>query len=170
MQPDFLKEVWDLADVDINTDFPQGQSHLPSVDVFPTSRVHGNAKVIIHWMLIFLCLWSSFCSLSDNAFEMLLVFLRAVFDCMGTIFPLAASFAVPFPKSVHLLRKQLGLEQDKFIKYVVCPKCHNLYNFDDCYEHLHGRKVTKKCTFVQFPHHRQHFCRTKCDEPLLKDC
>ena len=96
MQPDFLKEVWDVTDEDVNADFPQGQSRLPSVDVFSltsSSRVHENAKVIVRWMLIFLCLWSSFCSLSDNAFEILLVFLRAVFDCMGTIFPLVASYS-----------------------------------------------------------------------------
>ena len=77
MQPDFLKEVWDVTDKDVNADFPQGQSRLPSVDVFSLisrSRVHENAKVIVRWMLIFLCLWSSFCSLSDNEFEILLVF------------------------------------------------------------------------------------------------
>ena len=59
--------------------------------------------------------------------------------------------------------------KDRFIKYIVCPKCHTLYNFDDCYELVCGRKVTKKCTFVQFPNHRQHFRRTKCGEPLLKE-
>ena len=88
---------------------------------------------------------------------------------MGTIFPVVASFPVLFPKSVHLLRKQLGLDKDRFIKYVVCPKCHTLYNFDDCYELVCGRKVTKKCAFVQFPNHRQHFRCTKCGEPLLKE-
>lgn len=51
----------------------------------------------------------------------------------------------------------------------MCPKCHTLYNFDYCYELVCGRKVTKKCTFVQFPTHRQHFRRTKCGEPLLKE-
>lgn len=91
------------------------------------------------------------------------------FDSMGTIFPVVASFAVLFPKSVHLLRRQLGLDKDRFIKYVVCPKCHTLYNFDDCYELACGRKVTKKCAFVQFPNHRQHFRCTKCGEPLLKE-
>ena len=29
--------------------------------------------------------------------------------------------------------------------------------------------MSKKCSFVQFPHHRQHFRRTKCNEPLLKE-
>lgn len=169
MRPDVLEEVWDITDEDINKDFPQGQIRLPSVDVFQTSEMHVNAKIIVRWMLIFLCLWSSFCSLSDNAFDILLAFLRTVFDSMGTIFPLLASFAVIFPKSVHLLRKQLGIDQDKFIKYVVCPKCHSLYNFDDCYETLYRRKVSKKCTFVQYPHHCQHFRRTQCNEPLLKE-
>ena len=170
-QGDLIKEVWDTAVEDVHQDFPQDQSHIPSVDVLQSSReiARGNAKVIIHWMLIFLCLWSSFCSLSDNAFDILLAFLRAVFDCMGTIFPFVTSLAVLFPKSLHLVRKQLGIDQDKFIKYVVCPKCHSLYNFNDCYEQLHRRKVTKKCSFVQFPHHRQHFRRTKCGEPLLKE-
>lgn len=101
-------------------------------------------------------------SLSDNALEILLTFLRVMFDSIGTIFPVVASFAVLFPKSVHLLHKQLGLDKDRFIKYVVCPRCHTLYNFDDCYELVCGRKVTKKCTFL-------HFRRTKCGEPLLKD-
>ena len=162
-------EVWDLPGEDVDTDFPQDQGQLPSVDVYDTSRINGSLKHLLRWLLIFLCLWSSFSSLSDNALEILLTFLRAMFDSMGTIFPVVASFAVLFPKSVHLLRKQLGLDKDRFIKYVVCPKCHTLYNFDDCYELVCGRKVTKKCTFVQFPNHRQHFRRTKCDEPLLKE-
>lgn len=51
----------------------------------------------------------------------------------------------------------------------MCPKCHTLYNLDDCYEVVCGRKVTKKCTFVQFPNHRQHFRRAKCGESLLKE-
>jgi len=74
MRPDVQQEVWDITYEVVNEDFPQGQSKLPSVDVSETSRVRRSAKVIVRWMLIFLCLWSSFCSLSDNAFELLLVF------------------------------------------------------------------------------------------------
>jgi len=32
-----------------------------------------------------------------------------------------------------------------------------------------GRKLQKKCSFVQFPNHRQHFRRKMCEEPLLKE-
>ena len=51
----------------------------------------------------------------------------------------------------------------------MCPKCNSLHNFDDCYETLHRRKVTNTCFFIQFLHHRQHFRRTACGEPLLKE-
>ena len=161
MRPDVQQEVcWDITDEVVNEDFPQGQSKLPSVNVSETSRVSRSAKVIVRWMLIFLCLWSSFCSLSDNAFELLLVFLRAVFDSTRTA-AISGKFCC--------LVSKVSDDQDKFIKYVVCSKCNSLHNFDDCYETLHRRKVTKTCSFIQFLHHRQHFRRTACGEPLLKE-
>lgn len=169
MPQDIRREVWDVVGEDVETDFPQDQGQLPSVDVNRRSIASRNLKDIVHWLLIFLCLWSSFCTLSDNALEILLSFLRAVFDTLTTLFPVVGSFAMLFPRSVHLLRKQLGLDKDRFTKYVVCPKYHSLYVFEDCYEVLRGKRITKKCSFVQFPNHRQHFCRTKCDEPLLKE-
>lgn len=150
MPQDILREVWDVVGEDVETDFPQDQGQLPSVDVNGRSIASRNLKDIVHWLLIFLCLWSSFCTLSDNALEILLSFLRAVFDSLTTLFPVVGSFAILFPRSVHLLRKQLGLDKDRFTKYVVCPKCHSLYVFEDCYEVLHGKRITKKCSFVQF--------------------
>lgn len=55
------------------------------------------------------------------------------------------------------------------MKYVVCPKCGTLYNFDDCYVLHHRKRVSKNCTFVESPNHRQHFCRTECGESLLRE-
>ena len=55
------------------------------------------------------------------------------------------------------------------MKYVVCPKCGTLYNFDDCYVLHHRKRVSKSCMFVEFPNHRQHFRRTECGEPLLRE-
>ena len=51
--------------------FPQDRSKLSSLTVYEASLVHENAKCIVRWMLIFLCLWSILCSLSDNALEIL---------------------------------------------------------------------------------------------------
>ena len=76
-----LKEVRDLPGEDVDTDFPQDQGQIPSVDVNDRTRVNGIFKHLLRWLLIFLCLWASFSSLSDNALEILITFLRATFHC-----------------------------------------------------------------------------------------
>ena len=167
--PELTRQVWNLADEDIDGDFPVIPEQYPSVYVNPAQGLQDSFNCIIRWILLVLCLWSSFCVISDNAMEILLEFLRAVFDSLATVVPGIGSFAALFPKSLHLLKKQLGIDQDKFIKYVVCPKCDTLYNFDDCYELQNRKRVSKKCTFIEFPNHRQHFRRTQCGEPLLRE-
>lgn len=88
---------------------------------------------------------------------------------MATVVSGIGSFVSSFPKSLHLLKKQLGFDQDKFVKYVVCPKCDSLYNFDDCFELRNRKRVSKNCAFVEFPNHRQLFRRTSFGEPLLRE-
>ncbi|CAH3161327.1 unnamed protein product [Pocillopora meandrina] len=153
--PELTRQVWNLADEDINGDFPIIPEQYPSVYVNPAQGLQDSFNCIIRWILLVLCLWSSFSVISDNAMEILLEFLRAVFDSLATVVPGIGSFAALFPKSLHLLKKQLGIDQDNFIKYVVCPKCDTLYNFDDCYELQNRKRVLKKCTFIEFPNHRQ---------------
>ena len=127
MGPELTHQVWNLDDEDIDTDFPTIPGQLPSVDVNPAQGLRESMNSIIRWILLFLCLWSSFCVISDNALEILLEFLGAVFDSLATV------TAASFPKSLNLLKKQFEIDQDEFMKYVVCPKCGTLYNFDDCY-------------------------------------
>ena len=64
-----LKEVRDLPGEDVHTDFPRDQGQIPSVDVNDRTRVNGTFKHLLRWLLIFLCLWAPFSSLSDNALE-----------------------------------------------------------------------------------------------------
>ena len=151
MGPELTHHVWNLADEDIDGDFPIIPAHYPSVYVNLAQWLQDSFNCIIRWILLVLCLWSSFCVISDNAMEILLEFLRAAFDSLATVVPGIGSFAALFLKSLHLLKKQLGIDQDKFIKYVVCPKCDTLYNFDDCYELQNRKRVSRKCTFIEFP-------------------
>ena len=169
MGPQLTREVWNLNEEDIVTDFPAIPGLFPSIDVNPPRVLCESVNSIIRWILLFLCLWSSFCVISDNALEILLEFLRAVFDSLTTVVPAIGSFASLFPKSLYLLKKQLGIDKDEFVKYFVCPKCDTLYNFDDCHVLQHRKRVSKKCTFVEFPNHRQHFRRTEYGEPLLQE-
>ena len=122
MGPELTRQVWSLTDEDIDTDFPTIPGQYPSVNLNPAQGLQERMNIIIRWILLFLCLWSSFCVISDNAVEILVEFLRAIFDSLATVIPAIGSFAALFPKSLHLLKKQLGIDQYRFIKYVVCPK------------------------------------------------
>ena len=102
MGPELTRQVWSLTDEDIDTDFPTIPGQYPSVNLNPPQGLHERMNVIIRWILLFLCLWSSFCVISDNALEILLEFLRAIFDSLATVIPAIGSFAGLFPKSLHL--------------------------------------------------------------------
>ena len=119
--PEATHQVWNLNDEDIDTDFPTIPGQFPSVDVNPSQGLREHMNSVLQWILLFLCLWSSFCVISDNALEILLEFFRAVFDSLATVVLSVGSFAALFPKSLHLLKKQLGIDQDRSLKYVVCP-------------------------------------------------
>lgn len=80
---DLLFEKWELDENDLNLYFEENGN---------SSNLHHDIQVercgsIIRWMLIFLCMWSSYCYISDNALDILVSFLHAVFQCFGTVLP-----------------------------------------------------------------------------------
>ena len=117
MGPEPNHQVWNLNDEDIDTDFLTIPGQPPSVNVNPSQGLREHINSVLQWILLFLCLWSSFCVISDNALEIF----RAVFDSLAAVVLSVGRFAALFPKSLHLLRKQLGIDQDRSLKYVVCP-------------------------------------------------
>lgn len=100
MHPDTLDDLWNIRAEEVDAAFPQNEKRLPSADV-NVSRLSVNTKIIIPWTMIVLCMWSSFCALSDNALDILLAFLKALFESLEILFPVLASFAVLFPKSLN---------------------------------------------------------------------
>ena len=163
----FNAEVWSLGEEDLNMDFDSEQDPRLSV---PYHDVREQPTTqIVKWIMIFLCVWSSYCCISDNAMDILVSFISAVFNSLGSIFPVLTGLACIFPKSFNLLKAKLGLNQDQFTKFVVCTKCDSLYKFEECYMERLGRTVIKNCSFVSQENHRQLFRRTPCGEPLLKE-
>ena len=80
--------------------------------------------------------------------EILLQYLRAVFDSLATAVFGVGSLAALLPKLLDLLKKQLGIDHDKFIKYVVSLKGDTLYGFGDCYELQNRKQISKKCSLI----------------------
>ena len=87
MGPQLTHEVWNLNEENIDTDFPAIPGQFPSIDVNPPQVLCESVNSISQYILLFLCLWSSFCVIPDNALEILLEFLRAVFDSLATVVP-----------------------------------------------------------------------------------
>jgi len=166
--PEINLELWDINEQDINLDFGEMQDN-PTSGLFHDVQEENSSRHIIKWILVFLCIWSSYCCISDNALDILVHFVSAVFQSIGTVFPTMASFALMFPKSLNLLKRHLGIDKDNFTKYVVCRKCESLFKFEECYYERLGRTNIKNCPYVAHANHRQAFRRTTCGEPLLKE-
>jgi hypothetical protein len=164
-------EVWDEAGIgDIQEDFPHhGNESLPSVNVHVNSRCGSLNLLLARCLMIMLAyFWTSF-HISDNGMEFLLAGLKRWFEIAGSSSQWMASLAVAFPGTLYFFRKEIGLDDDKFVKHVVCPKCHSLYEFDKCHQTMGTNRVSSKCSFVKFPNHRQRWRRQACGTTLLKE-
>ena len=171
------REIWDNELIpDIEEDFVENSSwkSVPVNTVGQSaerseSNVNGKQSVILQWVLIGLChLWSVF-YIPDSAMEYFITFLKRLFQVISHSNIWFQDIASGFPSSLYNLKKKLNLLDDKFTKYVVCPKCHSIYKFEDCFHIAGGQNVSKHCAFIKFPNHRQHWRRKECGAPLLKE-
>ena len=73
-----------------------------------------------------------------------------------------------FPLNLQQLREIIIGGDIKFNVYVICHKCHSLYDFDDCIDKNGSRNVTKLCKYVPFPNHPMASFRKACATSLLR--
>ena len=48
-------------------------------------------------------------------------------------------------------------------EFVVCITCFALYDYNDCFHAIECVVVTKHCSYVDFPNHRNAHRRTPCN-------
>ena len=154
---DSVNENWEGSedDSDPRSDFDHYQQQEKEItsSSLPFSDKCG---VLVYWLLLFLFSWQCGFSVTDSAVEMLLKFLSRFFWVLGTFDENSAMALVAkrFPNSLYKLRKHLGiLNEDEFVKYVVCPKCKSLYDYKDCIQSRCGRQVSARCKFVAWSRH-----------------
>lgn len=98
----------------------------------------------------------------------ILVFLHALFQLLEERIGLQVGISVLFHATLYSLWTLMDIKKDKFVKFVVCPRCHTLYNFQDCIRVFAGRKTSRKCSVVEFPNHPHWSRRQPCGAQLLK--
>ncbi|CAB4011940.1 Hypothetical predicted protein [Paramuricea clavata] len=162
-------EIWEEVGADeVENDFPQNDS-LPSVNVRMNSPCRSLNVLMARYLVVLLAyFWISF-HVSDNGMEFLLGSLKRFLKIAGASSQWIAGLAIAFPGTLYYFRKEIGLVNDVFVKYVVCPKCHALYEFNKCHHREGTSRVSNKCTFVRLPNHRQQWRRQKCNATLLKE-
>ena len=131
-------------------------------------NVCSPSHAIVTWLVRFLVLLQARHYIPDIAINALLKFLHVLFVVLGRFSTLAFSIASAFPSSVHMLRKHIN-QPGSFVKFVVCPKCHQLYDFGECVS-LSGPNCTNSvvCPYVQYPNHPQIRRRQPCGHLLLR--
>ena len=167
-------EIWDDASIgDVEDDFPQnrvnGDQSLPGVDVNVNSRCRALNVLLSRCLVVLLAYFWTHFHISDNGMDFLPSTLKKCFEMAAISSQWMAGLAVVFPGTLYYFRKEIGLVNDVFIKYVVCPKCHALYEFDKCHRTVGTARVSNRCTFIKFPNHRQRWRRQPCGAVLLKE-
>ena len=114
----------------------------------------------MRWIILLLMCWKSRYAVSDAAIESIFGILSTLFSYLSRIpvVPFCGVLADSFPKTVSAASRIVGLESNKFTKFIVCRHCHSLYTDEDCFQLIGLRRVSKKCDYVEFPDHpqRQH--------------
>lgn len=67
--------------------------------------------------------------------------------------------------TMYSLRNFLGIDRDNFERYVVCPKCTNLYRPEDCLQRVGNQVLPVVCDNILFPRSRR---RKACGSKLVK--
>lgn len=119
---------------------------------------------LVKWICLFLLFWIAQFQISDNVLELVLRFLNTLFAVCQRHAPWFGGVVMFLPTSVYFIKQRLGLDRDRFIKYVVCLNCHSLYDFSDCFITLGRRQIPKKCSHRLFPNHRHRGFRATCGE------
>ena len=119
------------------------------------------------WVIGFLLRLQAKFYFPDSAINLLTVFFCAFISVTGRFSTFMKELAGVFPKSL-IAMLSLVKGQLSFTKYVVCRKCHALYDFAGCTEKIGSRIVTKGCSCIPFPNHPYKSKRVPCNSPLLK--
>lgn len=122
-------------------------------------------------LLHFLIFWQFSYNISNAAVVSLLKFLKYFLGYLGRILnskPLSESSQV-IPVSLSCFYKTLLSKEHYFKTYVVCPSCHVVYEYDDCFSHnANGTRESKCCKHIMFPNHPRLSYRKPCSALLLK--
>ena len=121
-------------------------------------------------ILLFILLWQFTFNVSDAAVSLMVVFIYHLLRIINSICKndIIAQWIETFPVTLHGTHKKIIANDISFTEYVVCLKCHSLYDRDSCIIVSGSNKYSRKCEYIQFPNHPQRSYREPCGTILMK--
>lgn len=160
-----FEEVWELN----NTDEDELIVHDGLV-AFPdksfSTEANSSTKAILSWTVGFLLIWQTRNYISDTAMNIMVNFLSNWLKVLGKFSPFVSAIGEALCTSLKELHKRASL--NSFTRFVVCPKCHKIYRFEECVTTNGENRQAKLCNYVQFPTHSHMSRHQPCEFPLLK--
>jgi Transposase family tnp2 len=112
------------------------------------------------WILLWIMKFRTRFNISETATESLIKFIKLILEEIGGI---NNTTFKDFPTTLYNARNTLGLA-DQFHSFVVCTKCHKLYNKQEVKEFRQdGTLAIMKCQHIEFPNSSR---RRMCQTPL----
>lgn len=137
------EEDWDESDVEVED------------SIMDENR--PQAKSFVKWIAVLILGFQAAFVLPYNATQWLFTFLHILFTALRTVCPTPFILAVCtlLPGSLYLAWRLLKVDEDEFIRYVVCPKCDSIYRFEECIIKSGTQLLSKRCSYVAFRNHPQ---------------
>ena len=127
-------------------------------------RVHLHIQNVLT-LCVFLLAWHTIFRIPNVAIGVLFRFISLLLLNLSEISgsELIQKMYVSFPNSLERAHLMQDVDANRFKKFVVCPKCHTVYEHSD----IMGTRISNR-SFVSFPRHPQHHMRMKCNAALFK--
>ena len=132
----------------------------PLPEAQPNQRTIQRVNSLVFWFVYFLLIWQVTCHISDNGITWLLRFIVSWLEILGfeAPNPVLSEVIRTFPRSLHLLRHFLDIDRDTFNKFVVCPKCTKLYDYDSCLTVVNNQQCAKTCSNTFYSRGKRNTC------------
>lgn len=73
-----------------------------------------------------------------------------------------------FPKTRSAALLLIGINTNAFIQYIVCPKCHAVFDYEFGFTKEGSNELPKQCPHVEMPNHPHALQRKLCSAYLMK--
>ena len=123
---------------------------------------------ILQTLVIFLSFFQLKFHIPERGMTMLLKFIHGLIKTIALIAsPTSALVWLKdnFPSSTFLLKKHSGAGSLVLKEFVLCSKCHSMYNLEDC---INSTSTPKQCQYVAYPNHPHISRREPCNSVLMK--